>query len=123
MPRRAASPAASEHEVDILGSIFANDNDIEVKTKAKKRTGGHDEIDLDIDALLNGAGDGGEDDDEALIALQQAASFRKTTNLKGKTGKKSGGFQAMGKKLLSYSLQQKGWQSLLLGRFVTDQHL
>ncbi|KAI6383143.1 ATP-dependent RNA helicase dbp10 [Pyricularia grisea] len=96
MPRRAASPAASEHEVDILGSIFANDNDIEVKTKAKKRTGGHDEIDLDIDALLNGAGDGGEDDDEALIALQQAASFRKTTNLKGKTGKKSGGFQAMG---------------------------
>ncbi|ELQ41079.1 ATP-dependent RNA helicase DBP10 [Pyricularia oryzae Y34] len=96
MPRRAASPAASEHEIDILGSIFANDNDTEVKAKAKKRTGGHDEIDLDIDALLNGAEDGGDGDDEALIALQQAASFRKTTNLKGKTGKKSGGFQAMG---------------------------
>jgi len=46
---------------------------------------------------LNGPEPGNDDTDEAFIALQQAASFRKTSNLKGRTVKKGGGFQAMGK--------------------------
>lgn len=35
-------------------------------------------------------------DDESFIAAQQAASNRKASNLKGRTVKKGGGFQAMG---------------------------
>jgi ATP-dependent RNA helicase DDX54/DBP10 len=37
-----------------------------------------------------------DDGDEAFIAAQQAASNRKASNLKGKSVKKGGGFQAMG---------------------------
>lgn len=92
---RQPSPARSEHEVDIAGSLFANtasdasDNEQEDAAPA----------DFDFDGFLNGdAVDGGDGDgdDEAFIALQQAASFRKASNLKGKTVKKGGGFQAMG---------------------------
>lgn len=35
-------------------------------------------------------------DDESFIAAQQAASNRKSSNLKGRTVRKGGGFQAMG---------------------------
>jgi len=95
MPRRAASPALSENEVDILGSLYTED--------FENANGiGHDETgeapDLDLGGILD-APDGSEDDgegDEAFIALKQAASFRKSSNLKGKSVKKGGGFQAMG---------------------------
>ncbi|KAL2153286.1 hypothetical protein VTH82DRAFT_4441 [Thermothelomyces myriococcoides] len=104
MKRRAASPAMSENEVDIAGSLFANeadsdsDGDVQVPRKP---------TDLDFGDLLNhgdsdGGGDGGdneddgEDDDEAFIAMQQRSSNRKSSNLHGKTVKKGGGFQAMG---------------------------
>ncbi|KAL2175619.1 P-loop containing nucleoside triphosphate hydrolase protein [Thermothelomyces heterothallicus CBS 202.75] len=99
MKRRAASPAMSENEVDIAGSLFANeagsDSDVEVPKKPAN---------LDFGDLLNngdsdGGGDGGDDDDdddEAFIAMQQRSSNRKSSNLQGKTVKKGGGFQAMG---------------------------
>ncbi|KID92141.1 ATP-dependent RNA helicase dbp10 [Metarhizium guizhouense ARSEF 977] len=89
MPRRAASPAASEPELDILDSLYpGEDADGNQNFPADR--------DVDFDDILNdpeGAEDGG---DEAFIALQQAASYRKASNLKGRTVKKGGGFQAMG---------------------------
>ncbi|KAH9887182.1 ATP-dependent RNA helicase DBP10 [Xylariomycetidae sp. FL2044] len=94
MPRRAVSPAASENEVDILGSLFADDG---ARSNGKTSdTFAQDGFGFDAGDFLEG-GNGGaeEDDDEAFIALKQAASFRKTGSLK-KSGKKSGGFQAMG---------------------------
>ncbi|KAF9881566.1 hypothetical protein CkaCkLH20_00712 [Colletotrichum karsti] len=93
MPRRAASPTPSDGEVDIADSLFntnADDNGSE---------GGQDAgFDFDVDGILNGGNEeqGDDDGDAAFIALQQAASFRKSSNLKGKSVKKGGGFQAMG---------------------------
>ncbi|KAM0484289.1 hypothetical protein ACHAPX_001709 [Trichoderma viride] len=87
--RRAASPAASEPELDILDSLYPGEGE-----NGGQNFGGDG---LDFDGFLNaGAGGDGEDDDEAFIALQQAASYRKASNLKGRTVKKGGGFQAMG---------------------------
>ncbi|KAI1877516.1 hypothetical protein JX265_003524 [Neoarthrinium moseri] len=95
MPRRAASPAPSENEVDILGSLFtdgADDGDADFRAGNAQ-----DGFGFDAGGILD-ADDGGGDGegDEAFIALKQAASFRKNTNLKGKSVKKGGGFQAMG---------------------------
>ncbi|KYK59281.1 ATP-dependent RNA helicase dbp10 [Drechmeria coniospora] len=88
MPRREASPAPSEPELDILGSLYPGGDD----------NGGPDfsaNKDLDFGDILD-APRLEDDGDEAFIALQQAAANRKTTNLKGRTVKKGGGFQAMG---------------------------
>jgi ATP-dependent RNA helicase DDX54/DBP10 len=93
MPRRAASPAVSEAEVDILGSLYPGED-------ASEQNATSNGEEFDVDDILNGGGigqDGGDEGDEAFIALQQAASFRKASNLKGRTVKKGGGFQAMGK--------------------------
>lgn len=91
MGARRASPARSEGEIDILDSLYHEGND----TRASNSGQGHDE--LDFDGLINNAGDHqGDDDDEGFIALRQAASYRKASNLKGRTVKRSGGFQAMG---------------------------
>lgn len=93
MKGRAASPALSENEVDIAGSLFANEpesnSDVEVDRKPASLDFG--------DLLNNGDSDGSENDDEAFIAMQQRSSNRKSSNLQGKTVKKGGGFQAMGK--------------------------
>ncbi|GFP53371.1 ATP-dependent RNA helicase DBP10 [Trichoderma asperellum] len=90
--RRAASPAASEPELDILDSLYPGEGE-----NGGQSFGADGEDGLDFDGFLNaGAGGEGEDDDEAFIALQQAASYRKASNLKGRTVKKGGGFQAMG---------------------------
>lgn len=105
MAPRAVSPAASENEVDILGSLFADDSGL---ANGKIETGGaQDGFGFDAGELID-AQDGEEDDgDAAFIALKQAASFRKAGNLKGKTVKKGGGFQAMGS-----SMQGIFWISL-----------
>ncbi|KAJ9138899.1 ATP-dependent RNA helicase dbp-10 [Pleurostoma richardsiae] len=91
MPGRAASPALSENEVDIFDSLYADGVDDNGRNNAKA-------TEDDFDFLNGPDGDGNEeeDGDEAYIALKQAASFRKSSNLKGKTVKKGGGFQAMG---------------------------
>ena len=95
MPRRGASPAPSEPEVDILGSLYPGDDD-----NAAEDAGQGQEF--DIDGILN-APDAAEDEgDEAFIALQQAASYRKASNLKGRTVKKGGGFQAMGMAFIDF---------------------
>ncbi|PHH76080.1 hypothetical protein CDD80_1851 [Ophiocordyceps camponoti-rufipedis] len=88
MRRRAASPAPSEAELDIFDSLYPGDD----------ATGATPGQELDLDDILNVGGADNEDgdDDEAFIGLQQAASYRKASNLKGRTVKKGGGFQAMG---------------------------
>lgn len=94
MPGRAASPAASEPELDILSSLYPGDD-------AGDKQNGGGEADFDFDGLMNGTAEADDDDgDEAFIALKQAASFRKASNLKGRTVKKGGGFQAMGKAII-----------------------
>ncbi|KAF4463941.1 ATP-dependent RNA helicase DBP10 [Fusarium albosuccineum] len=91
MPKRGASPTPSEGEVDILGSLYPGEGDAD-----NVGNGADSGLDFDFDGLLNGPEPGNDDGDEAFIALQQAASFRKASNLKGRTVKKGGGFQAMG---------------------------
>ena len=60
-----------------------------------------------VDLDLGGDGDSG---DEAFIAAQQAASNRKSGNVKGKTVKKGGGFQVMGLNgLLLKAIARKGF--------------
>jgi ATP-dependent RNA helicase DDX54/DBP10 len=89
MPHRAASPAASENDFDITKSLFNDDVDdfaTPGKTLGALDAGGILDLGLESD------GDG----DEAFIAAQQAASNRKASNVKGKSVKKGGGFQAMG---------------------------
>lgn len=98
MPRRAASPTPSENEVDILGSLYPGEDD--------NGNDGPSGLDLDFDGFLNAPEPGNDDGDEAFIALQQAASFRKATNLKGRTVKKGGGFQAMGMYFTSSRIPQ-----------------
>lgn len=95
MPHRAASPTASENEFDITKSLFNDDtaSDDEFGTG----TTGKGPANFDTAGFLDLESDG--DGDEAFIASQQAAANRKASNVKGKSVKKGGGFQAMGLKL------------------------
>jgi len=91
MPHRAASPALSENEFDITKSFFndnldAEDDDFSFPTNKDVGT-------LDAGGIMDGLE---SDGDEAFIEAQQAASNRKGSNIKGKSMKKGGGFQAMG---------------------------
>ncbi|KAK0659997.1 ATP-dependent RNA helicase dbp10 [Lasiodiplodia hormozganensis] len=95
MPHRDVSPALSENEFDISKALLAGANDSEDEQVAPKK--GRKNAPFDIGAELNiGAEDGGDSDDDAFIAGQLAAANRKSSNLKGRTVKKGGGFQAMG---------------------------
>lgn len=96
MPHRAASPAASENEFDITSALLQDGADDDL-------FGGSTSKDLDsfgAGGILD-LGLESDDDDEAFIAAQQAASNRKASNLKGRSVKKGGGFQAMGLSPLS----------------------
>lgn len=90
MPRRAASPAPSEAEADIFDALYTDDIENSKPTQATVEEG--------FDFLDDGQDDGQDDDgDAAFIALKQAASYRKTSNMKTRAAKKSGGgFQSMG---------------------------
>jgi ATP-dependent RNA helicase DDX54/DBP10 len=85
MPPRASSPALSENEFDISKALFGDGG------ADGQQNGQVDDLGVDLEL-----GDEDGSDDEAFIAAQQAASNRKASNLKGKTVKKGGGFQAMG---------------------------
>ena len=96
MLHRAASPALSENEFDITKSLFRDDpvaDDDEFNTTLAH--GGA----LDAGRILDLGLESNGDDDDAFIAAQQTASNRKASNLKGKSVKKGGGFQAMGTQL------------------------
>lgn len=89
MPRRAASPAPSDAEADIFDSLYTEDIEATKPTQAAAAEG--------FDFLENGQDGDDDDGDEAFIALKQAASYRKTSQMKSKSVKKSGGgFQTMG---------------------------
>lgn len=93
MPSRSFSPALSENEVDIGASLFGSrgdDLDSEVSGEDVAVKNGKD-TQGDLDFL-----GGDSDSDDAAILAAQAASNRKASNLKGRTVKKGGGFQAMG---------------------------
>lgn len=92
MPHRAASPAVSENEFDITRSLFQDDTgeDEDFTPTTAKDLGA-----LDASGILD-LGLDSDDGDEDFIAAQQAASNRKSSNVKGKSVKKGGGFQAMG---------------------------
>lgn len=93
MPHRAPSPAVSENEIDISRALF-NDgssagSDYETQHPDRKARM------LEPGEMPDLEGDYSSDD-AGFIADTQAASNRKSANLKGKTVKKGGGFQAMG---------------------------
>ncbi|KMU81846.1 ATP-dependent RNA helicase dbp10 [Coccidioides immitis RMSCC 3703] len=86
----------SENEFDIAKSLFQDEADSDIDTRPRKRKA-PTSLNLDVMADDNGDGDdGGSDDDAAFIAAHQASMNRKASNLKGRTVKKGGGFQAMG---------------------------
>lgn len=87
---------ASEVEVDIGQSLFSNHDRQANGSESGASGDGLDESTTLPAGNLNVLGDDSGDDDEAVIAKQLAASQRKGTNLKGRTVKKGGGFQAMG---------------------------
>ncbi|KAK4693398.1 ATP-dependent RNA helicase DDX54/DBP10, partial [Lecanoromycetidae sp. Uapishka_2] len=90
---RAPSPAASENEVDISQALFNDgssmDSDTEMQHPDRKARM------LELGEMPDLEGDYSSDDAD-FIADTQAASNRKLSNLRGKTVKKGGGFQAMG---------------------------
>lgn len=92
MPHRSASPAASENDFDITKSLINDDigsGDEDFALSSSKELGT-----LDAGGILDQESD--VEGDEAFIAAQQAASNRRSSNVKGKSVKKGGGFQAMG---------------------------
>ena len=103
MPHRAASPALSENEYDISKALLdqaAGSTDDEAPRSSKKITPARPGKHLDVgagDILDLGAGHAAEQgDDEDFILAQQTAANRKASNIKGRSVKKGGGFQAMG---------------------------
>ena len=85
---RALSPAQSENEFDISTALFAKSVDSDAEEPSKTGDVVPEATEITVDWS--------DDDDEAIIAEHQAASNRKATNLKGRTVKKGGGFQALG---------------------------
>ena len=95
MPHRAPSPALSENEIDITKTLFGDgsssdseDGSAQQHPDRKARMLAPESM-LDLEA-------GSDSDDAGFIAETQAASNRKASNLKGKSAKKGGDFQAMG---------------------------
>jgi len=102
MLHRAGSPTGSEGGFDISRSLFLRDYDSdgsespEAESRAVRRSKQVQTLDAStiLDLNVDSGSDGGGD--EAFIAAQQTASNRKASNLKGRTVRKGGGFQAMG---------------------------
>ena len=92
MPHRALSPALSEAGVDIANALFENGAD---SGSEDGRAQQHPDRKRAMEIMPDLENDSGSDDAD-FIADVQAASNRKASNLKGKTVKKGGGFQAMG---------------------------
>ncbi|OKL59606.1 ATP-dependent RNA helicase dbp10 [Talaromyces atroroseus] len=103
MPHRSASPALSENEFDISNSLSKagpnsdTEDEWSSQRKKKKQTPiSSSSLNL-LDGDINSDNENGDsEDDGAFIAATQAAANRKASNLKGRTVKKGGGFQAMG---------------------------
>ena len=126
MPHRFCSPAPSEIEHDISRALLpdsgssdesAGDDDarlsIHKSAGARTTSKNHGKApagSFEDWSIFDTAQDGDEDDDSGFIATHQAASNRKASNLKGRSVKKGGGFQAMG-----MSSVERGAHSLARG--------
>lgn len=93
MPHRAPSPAKSVVEFDISKALL-NDGDCSGPETAAGAQ--HPDRKARLQALGSMPDFEESSDDEGFIAETQAASNRKAANLKGKSLKKGGAFQAMG---------------------------
>ena len=80
MRKTSVSPAPSENDIDIYNSL--------AETQTQKTP--------NLEETTNELTNGGDSEDEDFIASRQIVSNRKSINLKGRTVKKGGGFQAMG---------------------------
>ena len=109
MPRRVPSPAASENEVDISGALLqdgssaSSDDEGQSQHPDRKarmpRPGDMPDLQGDFSS-----------DDAGFIADTQATANRKASNIKGRSVKKGGGFQAMGlNPTLLKSIARKGF--------------
>lgn len=97
MPHRAPSSAVLDNELDISHALLANDNGNSSGSDAERELQ-HPDRKARMHAtgtMLDFSADSSSDDD-GFIADTQAASNRKASNLKGRSVKKGGGFQAMG---------------------------
>ena len=92
MLHRASSPAASEHEIDISHSLLNRSDRSSSEDGVPDQHPDRKARMVDTEGMLD---TGSESDDADRIAETQAASNRKSSNLKGRTVKKGGGFQAM----------------------------
>ena len=95
MPHRLGSPTPSVNEYDISNVLFENDNILDTSRESpegyvESQDVGNDTLDIMGELMED------DDEDEAIIAASQAASNRKASNIKGRSVKKGGGFQAMG---------------------------
>ncbi|KAI9827147.1 MAG: ATP-dependent RNA helicase dbp10 [Thelocarpon impressellum] len=102
MPHRAASPALSENELDISNALFAEpsgsteDGEGRDESRTTPASQKHQSVDAGNILDLGGTERDIYGDDEEFIAAQQTAANRKGANVKGRSVKKGGGFQAMG---------------------------
>lgn len=87
MRTRAQSPALSENGFDISNALFGGEGSDVDNAPAQQETATTNDLNvLESD----------NDSEDAAISAAQTASNRKASNLKGRTVKKGGGFQAMG---------------------------
>lgn len=93
MPHRALSPAQSENDIDICRSLFDHGGISESEGESAIQHPARKARMTAPETLLE---DEDESDDAGFIAEAQAASNRKASNIKGRSVKKGGGFQAMG---------------------------
>ncbi|KAF3926573.1 hypothetical protein AA313_de0204325 [Arthrobotrys entomopaga] len=114
---RASSPAASEDGFDITSALtgsamLSDDDDFGFLEPPKKRLKSQKTLDtssiLDLDKPSDNESD--SSDDDKFIKSQLVSANRKTSNIKSKSIKKSGGFQSMGLNVnLLKAIQKKGF--------------
>ncbi|KAL8642085.1 MAG: hypothetical protein Q9228_001195 [Teloschistes exilis] len=95
MPHRAPSPALSEAGVDIGHALFDESVDSGSERGENGQHPARKRAMLAAESMPD-LGNESSSDDADFIADVQAASNRKSSNIKGKSVKKGGGFQAMG---------------------------
>ena len=95
MPHRAPSPAAPENEIDISRVLFNDGSSAGSDDEAGLQHPDRKARMLPPGEIPDLEGDYSSDD-AGFIAETQAASNRKAANVKGRSVKKGGGFQAMG---------------------------
>ena len=96
MTRRSQSPAVSETGVDISTALLQDDQFSGSENEGQARNSVGQTQSFNPDTIPNINDEESSGDDANFIAEAQIASNRKASNLKGRTVKKGGGFQAMG---------------------------